>query len=325
MLSRVSGDGSSEPTIISASCSAVTVEGSSTSPTVLPARIDGDRVGVLEDLVELVGDEDHGRLAGRQLAQRGEQLVDLVGNEHGRGLVEDQDLGTAVEHLEDLDPLLLADTEVGHELVGIDLQPVAAAEGADPAAGGVSGEHRPARLAAEHDVLPHREVVGEHEVLEDHADAVADRRRRGPEVLHLAVDEDRSLVGLMGAVQRLHQRRLAGAVLADDGVDRAAADLEVDAVVGDDAGEALDDVAQLDGVLGAGGRPPVDGLRHDTHVLRRSSRCAAVDPERDEGACSGGAGALGRLVSSSRSLLDVVGTTIVPSTISASRASIVGT
>ena len=39
MLSRVSGDGSSEPTIISASCSAVTVDGSSTSPTVLPARM----------------------------------------------------------------------------------------------------------------------------------------------------------------------------------------------------------------------------------------------------------------------------------------------
>ena len=109
---------------------------------------DRDRVGVLEDLVELVGDEDHRRLAGRQFAQRGEQFVDLVGDEHGRGLVEDQDLGTAVEHLEDLDALLLADAEVGHQLVGIDLQSVAAAEGANPAAGGVSGEHRPTRFAA---------------------------------------------------------------------------------------------------------------------------------------------------------------------------------
>ena len=92
------------------------------------------------------------------------------------------------------------------------------------------------------------------------------------EVLHLAVDEDRALVGLMGAVERLHQRRLTGSVLADDGVDRAASDLEVDAVVGDHAREALDDVAQFDRVLGAGGRPPVDRFHRDTHVLRRSSR-----------------------------------------------------
>ena len=91
------------------------------------------------------------------------------------------------------------------------------------------------------------------------------------EVLLLAVDEDRALVGLVGAVQRLHQRRLAGAVLADDGVDRAAADLEVDAVVGDDAGEALDDVAQLDRVgLGLAGRGPPLAL-HDRHVCCRSS------------------------------------------------------
>ena len=78
-------------------------------------------------------------------------------------------------------------------------------------------------------------------------------------------------VGLMGAVQRLHQRRLAGAVLADDRVDRAAADLEVDAVVGDDAGEALDDVAQFDRVgLGLAGRGPPLAL-HDRHVCCRSS------------------------------------------------------
>ena len=226
----------------------------------------GDRVGVLEHLVELVGDEDDRRFAGGQLAQRREQLVDLVGNEHGGRLVENQDLGVPVEHLEDLDTLLLADAEVGHELVGVDLQPVTAAEGADPAARRVARDDRPARLATEDDVLPHREVVGEHEVLEHHADAVADRGRGGAEVLHLAVDEDRSLVGLMGAVERLHQRRLAGPVLADDGVDRAAPNLEVDAVVGDDTWEALDDVAQFDRVVVAGGRPPVDGLRHDTHV-----------------------------------------------------------
>ena len=76
-----------------------------------------------------------------------------------------------------------------------------------------------------------------------------------------AVDGDRALVGPVGAVERLHQRRLAGAVLADDGVDGAGAHREVDAVVGDHAGEALDDAAQLDGVGAAAAVPP-DLRRH---------------------------------------------------------------
>ena len=37
----------------------------------------------------------------------------------------------------------------------------------------------------------------------------------------LAVDGDGALVGLLHAVEDLHQRRLAGAVLADEGVDGA--------------------------------------------------------------------------------------------------------
>ena len=57
-----------------------------------------------------------------------EQLVDLVRHEHRGRLVEDQDAGAAVEHLEDLDPLLLADAEVGDQLVGIDVEAVALGE-----------------------------------------------------------------------------------------------------------------------------------------------------------------------------------------------------
>ena len=59
-----------------------------------------------------------------ELAERAEQLVDLLGDEHRGRLVEDQDLGAAVEHLEDLDALLVADAELGDEGVGVDLEAV---------------------------------------------------------------------------------------------------------------------------------------------------------------------------------------------------------
>ncbi len=38
-----------------------------------------------------------------------EELARLLRREHGGRLVEDQDVGPAVERLQDLDPLLLAD------------------------------------------------------------------------------------------------------------------------------------------------------------------------------------------------------------------------
>ena len=86
----VSGEGSSLPTISSASWRAVTSFGS-TSATVRPARMTVMASATAQHLVELVGDEDDGDAAGDELAQRHEQLVDLLGHEHGGRLVEDDD------------------------------------------------------------------------------------------------------------------------------------------------------------------------------------------------------------------------------------------
>jgi hypothetical protein len=79
---------------------------------------DGDRVGDPQHLVELVADEQHGHALGAQAGERGEQLVDLLRDEHGGRLVEDEHAGAAVEHLEDLDALAVADPQVLDERVG---------------------------------------------------------------------------------------------------------------------------------------------------------------------------------------------------------------
>ena len=59
-----------------------------------------------------------------ELAQVVEQLVDLLRHQHGGRLVEDDDLGAAVEHLEDLDALAGADAELLDQPVGLDAQAV---------------------------------------------------------------------------------------------------------------------------------------------------------------------------------------------------------
>ena len=131
---------------------------------------------------------------------------------------------------------------------------------------GAFGEQR-AALGAEHHVFEDGERRHQHEVLMHHADAVADRLARGADSDRLAVDADLAFVGFVEAIENRHQRRFAGAVLADDAVDHAALDDEIDVVVGVNRAEALVDADELDG-----GRRLSGHWRHPL-VIRRRDRC----------------------------------------------------
>src|SRR5208283_2659003 len=79
----------------------------------------------------------------------------------------------------------------------------------------------------------------QHEVLVDHADSPADGIRRGGYGNPFAVHPELALVGTVKAVEHSHERALAGAVLSEEGVDLATADIEIYVVVGDHPGKAL--------------------------------------------------------------------------------------
>ena len=70
----------------------------------------------------------------------------------------------------------------------------------------------------------------------------------------LAVDQNLARVGRVEAVGDTHRRGLPRPVLADDGVNRARLDPDVDAVVGEHVAEAFGDVSQFkhEWVLGSG-------------------------------------------------------------------------
>ena len=91
-------------------------------------------------------------------------------------------------------------------------------------------------------------VCDQPEVLVHHPDPRVERVARRGEVGGLAVEEDLALVRPVEAGEDVRERALAGAVLAEERVHLAERRLEVDAVVGDDAWEALHD--------------PVHGHRH---------------------------------------------------------------
>ena len=106
-------------------------------------------------------------------------------------------------------------------------------------------ERRPA-FGAEQQVLQHRERLDQHEVLVDHADAGRDRVLGALDPAFPAGDADAAAIGLIEAVEDVHQGRFAGAILADDAVNRAGRDAQVDALVGVDRAEMLVDADQLD-------------------------------------------------------------------------------
>ena len=67
-----------------------------------------------------------------------------------------------------------------------------------------------------------------------------------PSSIGLPFEQDLALVGCVEPVEDVHQRRLAGAVLAQQRVHLAAAQVEVDVVVGEHAREPLGDPAELE-------------------------------------------------------------------------------
>src|SRR5207249_1783446 len=101
-------------------------------------------------------------------------------------------------------------------------------------------------LAPERDVVRDREVREQRELLVDDADPELARAPRASHLDPLALELDLPLARLVVAGEDLQQRRLAGAVLAQQPVDLAALDGEVDAVQGQRAREALRDAGHAE-------------------------------------------------------------------------------
>ena len=184
-----------------------------------------------------------------RVAQDAEQLVGLLRRQHRARLVEDQDARAAEQHLQDLDPLLLADRQVGDQRVGIDragrIRAPSRASSARAAARPPASSGPPSapstRFSSTVKVstsmkcwctmpMPWRDGV---------ARAVASRTG-------LPSTRISPASAAIEAVEDAHQGRLAGAVLADDAGDRALLDRQRHAAHGVHAAERLVDPAQLD-------------------------------------------------------------------------------
>ena len=193
-------------------------------------------------------DDDDGLSGVAHIAQHGEKLVRLLRGEHGGGLVQNEDVRPAVEHLDDLDGLLLRNGHVVDLLIGVDVEPVFVADLFDLFAGFGNVE---LAFKAEDDILRCGEKINELEVLVDHTDAKVESVLGRGDGDGLVVDIDLSLIGEVDAGEHIHQRGLAAAVFAQQGQDLTLMQLQTDRFVRHDLSEALGDVSQFDCVCQA--------------------------------------------------------------------------
>ncbi len=158
-----------------------------------------------------------------QAAQQREEPFRLGGAEGRVRLVHDDDLGLLLQRPRDLDELPLRDGETADFGVGIEID---AHLGQDALRRRhhlalVEQSRSAGRLAIGEDIGGHREVGKEIQLLEDDADAELPGLQGIADDHRFATQDERPAIRLVDAGQHLHDRRLAGAVLPDDGVDLA--------------------------------------------------------------------------------------------------------
>ena len=87
-------------------------------------------------------------------------------------------------------------------------------------------------------------------VLVDHPDAMSEAVSRGAERDWLPSNQEPARIRMAGAAQDAHERRLPGAVLAEDGMHFSCDQVEVHAGESDDLVETLGDVVELEDWVG---------------------------------------------------------------------------
>jgi len=184
------------------------------------------------DFAQFMADEYNCMAVFFQHDELFEEFFCFLRRQHGRRFIENDHFRLTVEHFQYLHLLLVADGEIGHFRVHVDIKPVAVTQlfrEADSFS--VIELHPFHRFSAEHNVLRHRHAGNKHKMLLNHSESKLHRLRHRMNGDLVPIDFDCPLRGLLNAKQDFHQRRLARAVFSDKRVNLAFPDHEADTVI----------------------------------------------------------------------------------------------
>ena len=190
-----------------------------------------------------MGDHDDGAPLLFQTLHDQNQLVHLLGRQHGGGLVENQDLGPPIECLHDLHPLHLPDGELIDLSIQIQLERVGLQDLLDPGLCRLQVNERPLLGRFSHDdILNHGEGRRQHQVLMDHSDPQRNRVLGRVDLRLPAKHLDGARGRPLHAVQLVHNGGLPSTVFTDEPVNLSGSHRQIYVVVGQHTRVLLDDV-----------------------------------------------------------------------------------
>jgi hypothetical protein len=236
---------------------------------------DGDAIAVLEHLAEAMTDHEDRGAGLQEPVERAVELVQRLGRERARGLVEDHEpraVGLDLDRAGDRDARALGERQLAHTRAHRSC--VAEALERDARLAGLMAPVDPPRPAptshhGDADVLRDAGVLDQPQILVHDRDATSPQlaRRHGQPERH-AVDEDlRAGIGSVVAGDRLREGRLPRAVLPDHAVHLPRMHGEAEIREDGAAPERLGDAANLES------RRRVAGWAHSSpQSLRNSSR-----------------------------------------------------
>ena len=148
-------------------------------------------------------------LPSRMRVKRGGRLVE---NDKARGRIRDREGARNLDHLLSADRQILNQIAWPHAVAGKDLVELVENEPPCPAPPAKALDRR----MNDAGVFGHGQVRAERQLLKDAAQAQRSCSRRSPMRLFLAADDQPTAIRRDAAVEDVHQRRFAGAVVTDD-------------------------------------------------------------------------------------------------------------
>ena len=155
------------------------------------AANNGDAVADLFHFVQFMGNENNGIAIIFQIFQFFKQFCGFLRSQNCGGLIQDQDLGTAEQRLQDLHLLLLADGQITDLLVGVNVQVVLLTDLLNLLSGilGVDKDTLSGFNAHDH-ILGHSQRGYQHEMLMHHTDAQIDCHLGRCDIYLITIDKN---------------------------------------------------------------------------------------------------------------------------------------
>ena len=216
-----------------------------------PVAQDGAGVRQRVHLVQPVGHVDDRDAVGLERVDHREQPLHLARLQRRGRLVEDHHPRFAAERAGDHHQLAFRVSQPVDPRAGVDVDPESSEQRRRVPrhrrpVDDREAEETPRRDGLDQHVLRDAQCRDDAHLLRDDDDAARQRVPRAREPAGPAVDRDRAAVGAVDAAQDLDQRRLAGAVLADQRMDLTGPDRERHVVQREGRLEALVETPRLD-------------------------------------------------------------------------------